>query len=187
MQSNLSLAVEFMGSVAINGVPSVIEGSTRLLSGKGGIIAVQSGSFNAAGSAIFGRIMSILASGTGADEAAFYMGYPSGSGFTIIGPLLNEQGVRENDPAKPNYLFSEQPATAVTVGTLSYATYGSSATGAIAPFVGCRVCFENATGIINFLPQGATAPAGYTQLNARVTTVRQFTSIIDIEFFSATS
>lgn len=187
MQSNMSLAVEFMGSVAINGVPAAMEGSTRMLTTKGGIIATQSGSFNAAGSAIFGRIMSVLASGTGSDDAAFYMGYPSGSGFTIIGPLLNEQGVRENDPAKPNYLFSEEPATAVLTGNLRYASYGSSATGAIAPYPGCRVIFEDATGIINFLIPGGTVPAGYHQLNARVVTVEQFTSIIVIEFFSATS
>jgi hypothetical protein len=187
MQSNMALAVEFMGSVAINGVASVLEGSSRMLSGKGGIIAAASGSFNAAGSAIFGRMMSILASGTGADQAAFYMGYPTGSGFTIIGPLLNEQGVRENDPAKPGYLFSEQPATAVVNGILSYASYGSSAAGAIAPYPGCRVIMNNATGELNFVIPGGTVPAGYTQVQARVVAVRQFTSIIDIEFFSATS
>ena len=108
MQTNLSLAVEFFGSVAINGVPSVMEGSTRLLNTKGGIISA--GSPNVNGSAIFGRIMSVLASGTGADDSAFIVGYPSGSGYVIVGPLLNEQGVRENDPAKPNYLFNARQA-----------------------------------------------------------------------------
>ena len=180
MQTNLPLAVEFFGSVAINGAPSVMEGSARLLQTKGGII---SASGNVNGSAIFGRVMSVLASGAGADDSAFVMGYPTGSGYVIVGPLLNEQGVRENDPAKPNYLFNEQPATAVSRGRLMYETYGSSVTGAIAPVMGCRVCFNNLTGEINFLPAGTSVPAGYTQLQAAVVNLQSFTNLIDIDFF----
>ena len=181
MQTNLALAVEFFGSVAINGVPAVMEGSTRLLNTKGGIISA--GSPNVNGSAIFGRIMSVLASGAGADDSAFIVGYPNGSGYVIAGPLLNEQGVRENDPAKPNYLFNEQPATVVSRGRLLYTTYGSSVAGAIAPVMGARVCFNNTTGEINFLPAGTTVPAGYTQLQAAVVNVYSFTNQIDIDFF----
>ena len=181
MQSNMSLAVEFFGSQAVNGVPAVMEGSTRLLQTKGGIISAGA-SQSVSGSAVFGAIMSILASGTGSDDSAFYVGYPTGSGFMIMGPLLNEQGVRENDPAKPNYLFNEQPATVVVKGRLRYASYGSSAAGAIAPIPGCRVIAQDTTGIINFLPAGTSAPAGYHQIQAVVVNVEEFTGIIDIDF-----
>ena len=55
--------------------------------------------------------------------------------------------------------------------------------GAIAPIMGCRVCFNNTTGEINFLPAGTTVPAGYTQLQAAVVNVYTFTNQIDIDFF----
>jgi hypothetical protein len=181
MQQNLALAVEFFGSVAVNGVPSVMEGSLRLLQTKGGIISAGA-SQSTSGSAIFGCIMSVLASGTGADEAAFYVGYPSGTGFVVIGALLNEQGVRENDPAKPNWLFNEEPATVVIKGRLRYSSWGSSATSALAtPIIGCRVVFNNGTGIINFLPAGTSVPAGYTQLQAAVVGIDQFTNMVDLD------
>ncbi len=180
MQSNMSLAPEFFGSVVANGVPAVMEGSNRLLQTKGGIISAGA-SQSTSGSAVFGAIMSILASGTAADDAAFYVGYPSGSGFMIIGALLNEQGVMENDPAKPNFLFNEEPATVVVKGRLRYSSYGSSASGAIAPIPGCRVVFQDTTGILNFLPAGTSVPAGYHQLQAAVIGVDEFTGIIDID------
>ena len=181
MQSNMALAVEFFGSVAINGVPSVMEGSNRLLQTKGGYIS-GSGTANPPGSTQFGRIMSVFASGAGSDDSAFVIGYPTGSGYVIVGPLLNEQGVRENDPAKPNYLFNEQPATVVSRGRLLYSSWGSSVAGAVQPYVGCRVCFEKATGEINFLIQGGTVPAAYVLLQASVVNVYQFTGIVDIDF-----
>jgi len=134
--------------------------------------------------AIFGVIMSVLASGTNSDDSAFFVGYPTGSGYVIVGPLLNEQGVRENDPAKPNYLFNEQPATVVSRGRLLYASWGSSVTGALTlPYIGCRVVFNNTSGQINFLAQGANVPAGYTQLQAAVVNVYTFSNIVDIDFF----
>jgi len=180
MQSNLSLAVEFKGSVAINGVPAVMEGSQRMLQTKGGII---SGSGNTDGSAFFGIVMSVLASGTGYDESALFIGYPSGSSYAIVGVLLNEQGIRENDPAKPNWISNEQPATVVNRGRLLFASWGKTATGAVDPYPGCRVIFKNTTGKIEFIPQGYTVPSGWTQLQAAVISNNPFTGFVDLDIF----
>ena len=180
MQSNMApLSVEFMGTQKINGFPSVVEGSNRLIQTVGGIIS----NGNTDGAAVFGCVLSILASGAGMDDNAFYVGLP-GSAYTVIGVLLNEQGVQENDPAKPNYLNNEQMATAVVRGRLSYSSVDTTAPGSIAaPYVGNRVIFNNATGLIGFLKAGTAVPAGYTQLQAAIVNVATFSSLIDLDIF----
>ena len=179
MQSNMSLSVEFRGSQNINGYPAVVEGSTRLIQTDGGIIS----NGNTDGTAIFGCVMSVLASGAGADDNAFYVGLP-GSAYTVLGVLLNEQGVQENDPAKPNYLNNEQMATIVPRGRLIYTSFDLTHPGSLAaPYVGCRVVFNNTTGLIGFLPRGTTVQAGWTQLQAAIINVDVFTTQVDLDIF----
>jgi hypothetical protein len=179
MQTNMApLSVEFIGKQNINGVPVVMEGSVREIRTKGGIIAAG----NTDTTAVFGVVLSVL-NAVGADDSAFYVGLP-GSLYTVIGVLLNEQGIQENDPAKPNYVQNEQMATAVTRGRLLYTSVDTSAAGSQAvPSVSSRVIFNNITGLIGFMAKGAAVPAGYTQLQAAVINVDPFTSQVDIDFF----
>jgi len=180
MQSNMApLSVEFKGSQSINGYPAVYEGSNRFLEGVGGIIAAG----NTDTTAVFGVVMSILASGVGYDDNAFYVGLPS-SAYIVLGVLLNEQGIQENDPAKPNYVQNEQMATLVTRGRLIYSSWDTSAPGSLAlPYVGCRVIFKNTTGAIGFMKTGAAVPAGYTQLQAMVINYDTFCGQVDLSVF----
>ena len=180
MQTNLApLSVEFKGSQNINGYPAVVEGSTRLIQTDGGIIS----NGNVDGTAVFGCVMSVVASGAGSDDNAFYVGLP-GSAYTVMGVLLNEQGVQENDPAKPNYLNNEQMCTIVSRGRLIYTSYDLTAPGSLAaPFVGCRVIFSNSTGLIGFIAKGASVPVGYTQLQAAVINIDSFTQQMDLDIF----
>ena len=180
MQSNMApLSVEFKGSQNINGYPAVYEGSNRFLEGVGGIIAAG----NTDTTAVFGVVMSILASGVGMDDNAFYVGLPS-SAYVVLGVLLNEMGIQENDPANPNYVQYEQYATLVVRGRLIYSSWDTSAAGSLAtPYVGCRVIFNNITGLIGFLKTGAVVPAGYTQLQAYVINYDTFCGQVDLEVF----
>jgi hypothetical protein len=179
MQTNMApLSVEFMGTQNINGYPAVMEGSNRMLESVGGIIS----NGNTDGAAVFGVVLSVIASGAGTDDSAFYVGQPT-SAYTVIGILLNEQGIQENDPAKPNYINNEQMATAVRKGRLLYTSWDLTATGSIAPYVGVRVIFNNTTGLIGFLKAGAAVPTGYTQLQADVANVSIFSGQAEIDFF----
>jgi len=180
MQSNMApLSVEFKGSQNINGFPIVMEGSVRMIQTAGGIIAAG----NTDTTAVFGCVMSVLASGVGADDNAFYVGLPS-SAYTVIGVLLNEQGIQENDPAKPNYVQNEQMAAVVSRGRLGYSSVDTTAPGSLAsPYLGCRVIFSNTTGLVGFLKAGTAVPVGYTQLQAAIINVDMFTQQIELDIF----
>ena len=179
MQTNMApLGVAFEGAAYINGFPIVMEGSVRLISTLGGIIAAG----NTDTTAVFGVVMSVIASGASADDNAFYVGLPS-SAYTVLGVLLNEQGIQENDPAKPNYVQNEQMASLVSRGRLDYSSWDLTAAGSLAPYVGCRVIFSNTTGLVGFMKAGAAVPAGYTQLQAAVVNVDSFTGQAEVEIF----
>lgn len=171
----------------MNGVPVVNEGSTRRLDAKGGIISLNNVVTGATPAfAYFGAVMSVNPAG---DQAAFYVGNPTGT-YTVVGILLNEQGVRENDPAKPNYIMNEMPATVVTRGRLWMASWDTTFAGALAtPVVGCRVVYRIASasatlyaGQIGFLAAGAGIPATHLQVQAAVMSVT-VTQGADIDFF----
>ena len=164
----------------MNGVPVINEGSTRGIQTKGGIISLNN---IAAAIAYFGAIVTVNPAG---DDDAFYVGDPAA--YVVIGPLLNEQGVRENDPAKPTYIMNELPATAVTRGRLWYSSWDVTFAGAITPVVGCRVIFRavtaaaNYAGWIGFLAAAGGVPGTHQQLQAAV--INYNTALgADIDFF----
>ncbi len=175
MQTNLigGLVIGFYGTTAINGVPARQMGSIDDTLRKPGFISNN----NTEGNAIFGVMMSIH---NAANAAEFYVGLPSG--YAYVGPLLNEQAVRENDPAKPNWKMNGTPATAVTIGTLLYNSWTTLGGNSIAPVIGCRVIANNTTGFIEFTAAGNTVVSGFTQINAQVIDVDTFTGTVTIHF-----
>jgi hypothetical protein len=192
MQTNLALhAPLFAGAVLMNGAPVVNEGSQRMIQTKGGIISLNNVVTGATPAfAYFGCVLSINPAG---DASAFYVGNPTGT-YTIVGVLLNEQGVRENDPAKPTYIMNEMPATAVVRGRLWYASWDTTFAGALTvPVVGCRVVYRLASasttlyaGQIGFMAASAAPPGTHVQLQAAVMNVT-LTGAADIDFFIPTA
>jgi hypothetical protein len=169
MQVNLALhAPLFAGAVGMNGVPVINEGSQRMIQTKGGIISLS----NTDGTAFFGCILTVNPAG---DQAAFYVGNPTGT-YTVAGVLLNEQGIRENDPAKPTWIMNEMPATAVYKGRLWFSSWDTTFAGALTtPVVGCRVLYRLATGggalyagQIGFIAAAGAVPVTHAQLQANV-------------------
>lgn len=175
MNSNMTLAVEFKGSQAINGVPGNLEGSIRMIETKGGFISTS----NTNGTAIFGVMMSVNPAG---DPQALYVGLPNG--YVFVGPLLNEQGIRENDPAKPNWIINGMPATVVLAGTLWYPSWAKTLAAAIDPVVGCLVVAKDADGTIEFQTAGASIPAASHKVNAAVVDVDTLGNGALLRFFS---
>lgn len=188
MQTNLALhAPQFGGAVLMNGVPVVNEGSIRMIETKGGIISLNNVVTGATPAfAYFGSVMSVNPAG---DQAAFYVGNPTGT-YTVVGILLNEQGVRMNDPAKPTYIMNEMPATVVNRGRVWINSWDTTFAGSLAvPVVGCRVIYRIASasttlvaGMIGFLAAGGGIPGTHLQLNAAVVSVNAITGGCDLNF-----
>jgi hypothetical protein len=75
-------------------------------------------------------------------------------------------------------------ATIVSRGRLIYTSFDLTHPGSLAaPYVGCRVVFNNTTGLIGFLPKGTTVQAGWTQLQAAIINVDVFTTQVDLDIF----
>ena len=168
MQSNMTLNVDFVGGIHPDGVPANLEGGNRHIDTKGGYIAPSN-----TVDAHFGRIVSV----DPAFPDAFLVGWTNGQ--RVVGPLLNDQGIRENDPAKADYILNQQPATAVIKGALWFGNWQiNSQLGLIAPSMGCVVVFNESTGLIGFMADGTVAfPAGYKPLLAAVVSTNQATGV----------
>jgi hypothetical protein len=191
MQQTFALhAPLFAGAVLMNGVPVINEGSQRMLSLKGGIISLNNVITGATPAfAFFGSVLTINPAG---DEAAFYVGNPTGT-YTVVGILLNEMGVRMNDPAKPTYIMNEMNATAVVRGRLWIAAWDTTFAGALAtPTVGCRVVYRmvtagaNPAGQIGFLAAAGGVPGTHVQVQAMVLNY-SVNQGADIDFFIPTA
>jgi hypothetical protein len=189
MQQSMALhGPLYYGAVLANGVPVINEGSFRNIQTKGGIVSLNNVVTGATPAiAYFGCMMTINGAG---DDAAFYVGLPVGT-YTLIGPLLNEQGIRENDPAKPTYIMNEQPCTVVSRGRLYYGTWGTNFVASLAvPVVGCRIVYRWVTlaaaeyaGQIGFLAAAGAVPGTHTQVQGAVLNLT-FTGLVDIDFFT---
>jgi hypothetical protein len=178
MQTNLSggLVTGFYGITAINGVPARHHGSIDDTVRKPGFISNNA----TEGAAIFGVMMCANKVGNAAE---LFPGAAADANSVMVGPLLNNQGIRENDPAKPNWQMNGTPATTVIEGTLLYNSWLKNASGSgIDPLIGCRVIANNTTGEIQFQPAGNAVPTGWTQAQAQVIDVDTFTGVVVIHF-----
>lgn len=178
MQTNMTLAVEFKGSQAINGVPARYHASIDDITPKGGFISNN----NTEGTAIFGNMMCINKAG---DVSELLVGAAVDANSVMVGPLMNDQATREADPAKPNWKMNGMPATCISKGSVLYNSWLKNASGSgIDPVPGCRVIANNTTGEIQFQPAGNAVPAGWTQVQAEVIDVDTFTGVAVVDFLN---
>ena len=173
MQSNIpndDLPVGFLGSVKANGVPGHVQSGIWPGLTTGGIIDA-----NNTVDAKFGLIVS---SAPGEDKL-MHVGWNPGD--IVRGPLLNRQGIRENEPAKPDYILNEQPAEAVAKGPVWYASWGVTV-GKATPQIGDQVIFSKTTGIVEFIADGESVPAGFKPLFAAVIQVDLTGNGVEVDF-----
>lgn len=142
--------VSLKGNARIHGVPMFVD---KLPMTIGGI----------AGDNIFmGRVVSVDPS----DRRKFVMGIPSGN--IVKGVSMFDPSILVSDPGQQidgqSYYFAGRPMTATTLGCLDILEWDMTQS---APFEGATVMCRNDNGMIAFT-DAATAPAGYTKLNAFV-------------------
>lgn len=173
MQSNIpsdNLTVGFLGTVLANGVPAHVQSGQWPGQSIGGIISADNTEV-----AYFGRVVS----SDPAKDKLFLVGWAPG--LVVRGPLLNRQGIRENEPAKPDYILNEQSADAVVKGPLWYAKWGTTV-GHATPLIGDIVVFDETDGHIEFLADGGSIPNGWKPLLAAVTQVDLNGNGVEVNF-----
>ena len=156
VQGNMSFnATNLKGSGYVDGTPVF---SKQLPLTRGGVIGEV-----ATGAAKFGYVVSAV------------LGYPNifimGIDATVsfpVGILIADPSIMMNDPTMNNYYYAGRPATAVTFGLVQIYNYATGTTGLIPPVFGAQVVCNDTTGQIGFIASGATAPEGYTIINASV-------------------
>jgi len=114
-----------------------------------------------------------------ADDKLFIVGWSHG--LIVRGPLLNRQGIRENEPGKPDYILNEQPAEAIYTGPAWFSTW-DTVKGNTVPKISDIVMFRESDGLIGFLDDGASIPAGYKPLLASVKEVDLTTNGVKVDF-----
>lgn len=162
--SNLSVSLGYKGSGKPNAVAAYNDLGAYLL---GGIPAADDTQ-----TPYFGCLVSVNPSGS--DDSQYYCGIPSG--YVAVGIILYHAGIAMNDPAKPDSFLSTQPATIMNCGNMWLAHWGKTAPGSIDPRIGSVVIANNTSGLIEFMPQGSTAPTGWTVVGASVKSVSDDTS-----------
>jgi hypothetical protein len=157
MEQSLNLTIGFKGGQYLNAMPIYNHDGAPYT--KGGLIDSANTE-----TAYFGRVVSEDPSNLG----RFLMGCADGD--TVVGILQNDYAINENSPAKPTYLLSLQPATAIFFGPMWLGEWTHVASGALTtPVIGSLVIFKEDTGQIEFLSAGAASiPTGYKLLNASV-------------------
>lgn len=104
----------------------------------------------------------------------FYCGIPTD--YIKSGIIMYSGAIAMLDPAKPDSFLGNQPMTVMNFGNMWFATWTKTAPGAIDPTIGCVVICNNTTGVIEFIPQGSTAPTGWTVIPADVKSRNDTTS-----------
>lgn len=138
-------SIGYIGGGKQNGIPVVQSGVGP--NTIGGILSTANTTTSGAG---FGAVVSRLPAA--ANE--FYYGAVT-SGF-ICGIVQFDAGIAQNDPAHPNYPLLGQPVTVGVDGPYHYNGWNKSAPSAIDPVPGCVVIFNQTTGEIQFMANGAS-------------------------------
>ena len=157
MENNMTLGIDFKGSIQMNGVPAF---NTTGIQTVGGVLSTAAD--NVGKSFEFGVVMSC----DPADPEELFIGIPSGCVYRGI--LLNEQAIRENAPARPTYPLLGTPVTCGFAGPFWYKKWTKTAANAIDPVIGAKVITKETTGIIEFLAADGEVPSGWQQIPAVV-------------------
>lgn len=157
MENNLTLGIDFQGSIQMNGVPAF--NSTGIFT-VGGYLST--GVKNVGKTFEFGCVLSCDPD----DPEELFIGIPTGAVYRGI--LLNEQSIRENAPARPTYPLLGTPVTAGFAGAFWYKKWTKTAANAIEPVIGAKVIGNKTTGAIEFLAAISAVPEGWELLPAVV-------------------
>lgn len=172
MQSNITnndLGIGFLGTIEMDGVPAHVQGGVYPGRLQPGIISDDNTE-----TAYFGRIVSVDPD----DDKKLIVGWRKG--LIVRGILINRQGIRENEPAKPNYILNGQPAEFLYKGPAWHRTWDTVV--GKTPAVGDMIVFKETTGLIGFLADGSAVPAGYKPLLAAVSNVDLTTNGVEVEY-----
>lgn len=162
--NNLDISLGYKGSGAAQAVPVYQEGGIYTQGGGQASTDTQT--------AYFGVVASVDPSATSPGQ--FFCGIPTG--FIPIGVIMYSAGIAMVDAAKPNSFIGNQPMALCELGQLWFSSWTKTAPNAIDPVVGCVVICNNTTGVIEFQPMGATAPTGWTVINAWVKSINLATN-----------
>jgi hypothetical protein len=112
--------------------------------------------------AYFGRVVS-------SDEATYNQFLMGSQGAKVVGVLINEAGVNQNDPFKNNYRLQYEPATAVAKGGVWIKGFTSASAGALAtPLRTSVIIYSTTTGAIEFIGPTTAVPSGFAVLSGHV-------------------
>lgn len=151
MDTNLELNIGFKGQVEINAqaVP-LQEGYLKL----GGIVD---------GTETNGLTFGLVVSAATSTPDQFVKG--TGSGKVVRGICVYDDAIAQNAPAHPDKYLVGMPCAAISHGFLFLGSWTKTASGAIDPVIGCKVIFNNTSGVIEFLAASGSAPSGWTELD----------------------
>jgi hypothetical protein len=161
---NLSISLGYKGSGAAQAIPVYQEGGIYTEGGSQSQTDTQT--------AYFGYVASVDPNATSPGQ--FFCGIPSG--YIPVGVIMYSAGVAMVDAAKPDFFIQDQPMAICELGQLWFSTWTKVSPNAIDPVVGCVVICNNTTGVIEFQPMGATAPTGWTVINAQVKSINLTTN-----------
>ena len=162
--SNLSISLGYEGSGAANAQPVYTEDGIHTLGGSRADADTQT--------AYFGVVVSVDPAATVPGQ--FFCGIPST--YIPAGIIMYSAGIAMLDAAKPNSFIGNQPMAIVHLGQMWFGSWTKTSPNAIDPVVGCVVICNNTTGAIEFQPMGASAPTGWTVINAYVKSISLFTN-----------
>jgi hypothetical protein len=157
MQNNMSFTtMNYKGGQTINAVP--VEGQGQVVQTRGGVFSITAA--NDTYDAVFGTVVSALATA----PTDFLIGSPVTAAQPTVGIVMWDASIAQNDPAKNNYYLKGNPMTACYGGLLRFQSWTKGSTGAIDPIIGCKVIFNQTTGVIEFIAQAASPQAGWLAL-----------------------
>ena len=153
MDSNLSLNIGFKGQLKLNAqaVP-MTEGYLKI----GGIVNETNG-------LKFG----VVCSADPDTPSLFEAGCASGN--VVRGIVVFDDAIAQNAPAHPNTYLNNLPCSAILKGIVRFDGWTKEGSNAIDPVIGCKVEYNDNTGVIEFIAASSSADSGCTVLaNASV-------------------
>lgn len=145
MQSNLNLTIGLKGQLKLNAQA----------------VPLQEGYLKVGGIAGAALTFGVVVSAAAATPDTFVPGAASGN--TVRGVCVFDDAIAQNAPAHPNSYLEGLPCAALNHGFMYLGSWTKTGS-AIDPVIGCKVIFNNTTGVIEFVASTATVPEGWSEL-----------------------
>lgn len=151
MDKNLELTLGFKGQLKLNAQA----------------VPMQEGYLKVGGIAAENLAFGVVVSADPDTPDSFEAGIDSGN--VIRGVCVFDDAIAQNSPAHPGSYLADMPCAALNHGFMWLTSWGTTATGAIDPVIGCKVIAKDADGSIEFIASTTDVPSNWTQLtNASV-------------------